>query len=267
MPRAPEKASVIDVRGWCKARVLRSAGHGPCWRQVYITRDYSRPALRALRSQAPCAAGLSVISVMHKPSASLRELAARSQGPRPSALRTPPLRGTVVRSLASAFQWRRAARSAEGGPAGAVPGLSRRLRATNRSGHPYLTPLRSASASAAPVPATPDAGRRPEKRRSPSRVVFPVRYSCPASAVSQPTPPLRGRVAVRGRKASAALQPCAATSPTRPLCARPGGALRSPALSRVRFPPVVVFRRSLASFAWVTRRGRGRLVVASDRAN
>ena len=95
----------------------------------------------------------------------------------------------------------------------------------------------SALRSASPV--------RPALRRAPgARLVHPPVLPLTARHVTRPaiagrlTASLqfrqrhrsRGRAAKCGRTASASLQPCPATAPARPLCARPRGGARSPAL-------------------------------------
>ena len=139
----------------------------------------------------------------------------------------------MVRALAVSVQGRRAARRAMGGPAGT---LSRPVTALahHKPKRPALpNPASVCGASAAPVPATPAAGRRPETRRSSAVVLLAVRALFPSPVIQSANPTACAvGLQAHGCTASAALQPCAATAPTRPLCAAPCGA-RSPAYFQV----------------------------------
>jgi len=146
-------------------------------------------------SGAPVASSLccrsAVISVMYKPSASLRELAALSQGPRPPDLHTPTPRGTVVRVLALSCQWRSAKRSAVRGPAGnrSRPVTALACPKPERPALPNPAPVRvwQAPRQSPPRP-QPVAGRKGVAALS-LCCLSCVRCSRRLSS-SQPTPPL-----------------------------------------------------------------------------
>lgn len=201
---------------------------------------------------------------MYKP-AQARELAAQNRKgrARPAFARQP---GAVPSFVSCGRSVRGVALGATptDGPAGALPGLSRRLRVPGRSGHPHLTPLRPAPASAAPGPATPAARRRPENHPNPARLAPSTRVRFPAPPSSQQRH--RCAVALQAHGARLAALAMRRHVPRPPTLRR---ALRraQPRLVRLVVVPMdSAARRPSPSVTCITWRGRGRLVVAAGGA-